>query len=34
MNVLSAECYGSDVDIFELEILKHLEAGDVNHPGY
>jgi serine/threonine-protein kinase SRPK3 len=34
MKVLSTECYGASVDIFEFEIVQHLKAGDVNHPGY
>jgi serine/threonine-protein kinase SRPK3 len=34
MKVLSAECYGTDDDIFEIEILHHLKEGDATHPGY
>ncbi|PMD34411.1 kinase-like protein [Hyaloscypha variabilis F] len=34
MKVLSASCYGTESDIFELEILQHLKSGDVTHPGY
>ncbi|KAK4224843.1 hypothetical protein QBC38DRAFT_532077 [Podospora fimiseda] len=34
MKVLSAMCYGTEYDIFELEILKHLRAGDKEHGGY
>ena len=34
MKVLSAECYGTKDDIFELEILYHLRSGDTNHLGY
>ncbi|KAF2161550.1 hypothetical protein M409DRAFT_27948 [Zasmidium cellare ATCC 36951] len=33
MKVLSAECYGTDVDIYELEILKHLKAEGSRHEG-
>ncbi|KAK6844458.1 Protein kinase-like domain protein [Apiospora arundinis] len=28
LKVLSAECYGSEKDIFEREILRHLREGD------
>jgi serine/threonine-protein kinase SRPK3 len=34
MKVLSAECYGGDTDIFELEILQHLRLANVEHAGY
>lgn len=32
MKVLSAECYGTDSDIFELNILQHLRSRGSTHP--
>lgn len=34
LKVLSAECYGTDKDIFEREILRHLRDADKTHVGY
>ncbi|KAK3987154.1 serine-threonineeeee protein kinase [Cladorrhinum sp. PSN332] len=34
MKVLSAMCYGTGEDIFELEILRHLRSGDEDQVGY
>ncbi|KAI8946735.1 serine/threonine protein kinase [Xylaria longipes] len=34
LKVLSAECYGTEYDIFEKEILTHLRNGDRNLVGY
>jgi serine/threonine-protein kinase SRPK3 len=34
MKVLSAECYGTDRDIFEREILLHMHDADPSHPGH
>ncbi|KAI0158954.1 kinase-like domain-containing protein [Pestalotiopsis sp. NC0098] len=34
MKVLSADCYGTDKDIFEREILRHLRDADRTHLGY
>jgi hypothetical protein len=36
MKVLSAECYGTGSDNFELAVLQKLQrrGGDRNHPGY
>lgn len=34
MKVLSAECYGADTDVFELEILQRLRSADPTHTGY
>ncbi|KAL3420982.1 serine/threonine protein kinase [Phlyctema vagabunda] len=34
MKVLSADCYGADDEIFELEILKHLRGTPQEYPGY
>lgn len=33
MKVLSAECYGSDKDIFEVKILEHLKTHGSQLPG-
>lgn len=33
MKILSAECYGTDEDIYELEILTHLRAQSAQHEG-
>lgn len=33
MKVLSAECYGSGSDIFELDILQHLQSKGSGHAG-
>lgn len=34
MKVFSAECYGTNSNILELEILQYLKEGGSNHPGY
>ncbi|KAF3769136.1 kinase-like protein [Cryphonectria parasitica EP155] len=34
LKVLSADCYGTEKDIFEREILRHLRDADRNHVGY
>lgn len=34
MKVLSAECYGTWTDIFELEIMQHLKTKNPEHDGY
>ncbi|KAI0406774.1 kinase-like domain-containing protein [Xylaria palmicola] len=34
LKVLSAECYGTEHDVFEREILKRLRDGDRTQPGY
>lgn len=34
MKVLSAGCYGTDKDIFEREILRHLRDADKDDLGY
>ncbi len=33
MGVLSAECYGTVMDIFEREILLHMRDANPCHPG-
>lgn len=32
--MLSADCYGTDKDVFKREILTHLRDGDRGQPGY
>ena len=34
MKILSAECYGGSNDIFELEVLKHLNDSNPDHAGH
>lgn len=34
MKVLSTECYGSGYDLFELEVLEHLQENEPNNPGH
>ncbi|RAL11199.1 kinase-like protein [Aspergillus homomorphus CBS 101889] len=34
IKILTSGCYGSDHDIFELEILRHLRQANPNHPGH
>lgn len=33
MKVLSAECYGAGADVFELEVLKHIQSTASGHEG-
>lgn len=34
LKILTAESYGGERSVFELEILKHVRDADPSHPGY
>lgn len=34
LKILTADSYGGDRPLYELEILKHIRDADTSHPGY